>query len=121
MEAKGFFSSLFDYSFSSFVTPRIIKVLYVLSTIAIALWTLGFIGVAFKVSSGAGILALLIGGSLFFIISMIYVRVGLELLIAFFRIHANVEEINTRDASTAQAAPGIQAPPAAPGPGPALA
>ena len=33
MEAKGFFSSLFDYSFSSFITPRIIRVLYMLATI----------------------------------------------------------------------------------------
>ena len=40
MEAKGFFSSLFDYSFSSFITPKIIKVLYVLLTIAVSLWTL---------------------------------------------------------------------------------
>ena len=37
---KGFFGSLFDYSFSSFVTPRIIKILYVLATILISLWTL---------------------------------------------------------------------------------
>ena len=51
MEAKSFFSSLFDYSFSSFITPRIIKVLYVLATIGISLWTLFLIVAAFNVSA----------------------------------------------------------------------
>ena len=92
-----------------------------LSTVVVALWMLAFIGVAFKASSAAGILVLLIGGPLFFIISMIYVRVGLELLIAFFRIHANVEEINTRDGSTTQAAAGTRRLRRPRSPGPALA
>ena len=34
---KGFLGSLFDFSFKSFVTPKIIKVLYVLFTIWTAL------------------------------------------------------------------------------------
>ena len=34
---KGFVGSLFDFSFSTFVTPKIIKVLYVLFTIWTAL------------------------------------------------------------------------------------
>ena len=36
---------------------------------------------------------LLIGGPLFFLFSMIYARVLLELVIAFFRINGNVQEI----------------------------
>ena len=52
METKRFFGSLFDYSFSSFITPRIIKVLYVLATILISLWTLFLIVAAFNVSDG---------------------------------------------------------------------
>jgi hypothetical protein len=96
MQAEGFFSSLFDYSFSSFITSRIIKVLYVLTTIVVALWTLVIILVAFKASSALGIVALVIGGPIFFVITMIYVRVGLELLIVIFRIHENVHEINQR-------------------------
>lgn len=93
MEAKSFFASLFDYSFSSFVTPRIIKVLYVLATIGISLWTLFLIVAAFNVSDSAGGVMLVIGGPLFFLFSMIYARVFLELVIAFFRINGNVQEI----------------------------
>jgi hypothetical protein len=96
MEAKGFFGALFDYSFSSFITSRIIKVLYVLTTIVVGLWTLVIILVAFKASSAFGIFALLIGGPILFVIMMIYARVTLELLIVIFRIHENVHEINQR-------------------------
>jgi hypothetical protein len=115
MQAKGFFGSLFDYSFSSFITSRIIKVLYVLTTIVVALWTLAIILVAFKASSTLGILALLIGGPIFFLIAMIYARVGLELLIVIFRIHENVHEINQR-AGGASGTPVAPVPPPTPPP-----
>ena len=93
MQAKGFFGSLFDYSFSSFVTPRIIKVLYVLATILISLWTLFLDRRRLQRVRGAGGAMLLIGGPLFFLFSMIYARVFLELVIVFFRINGNVQEI----------------------------
>lgn len=116
MQAKGFFGSLFDYSFSSFITSRIIKVLYVLTTIVVALWTLVIILVAFKASSTLGILALLIGGPIFFLIAMIYARVGLELLIVLFRIHENVHEINQRAGGASGTPVAPAPPPTEPGP-----
>ena len=108
MQAKSFFGSLFDYSFSSFITPRIIKILYVLATIVISLWTLFLIVAAFNVSDGAGGGMLLIGGPLFFLFSMIYARVFLELVIAFFRINGNVQEIrDERIGGAPQPAPSL--------------
>jgi hypothetical protein len=41
---------------------------------------------------------LVILGPIFFVVSMIYVRVWLELLIVFFRIQGDVNEINRRGA-----------------------
>jgi hypothetical protein len=114
MEAKSFFGSLFDYSFNSFITPRIIKVLYVLATILVALWTLVFVLIAFKASSGLGIVTLLIFGPIFFVLGMIYARVFLELLIVFFRIHGDVHEINQRGGGGNGSSPAFAAPPAAP-------
>ena len=96
MEAKGFFGSLFDYSFSSYITPKIIRVLYILATILIALDTLAFILITFKASSTLGVLSLLILAPIGFVIAMIFARVGLEVLSAFFRIHGDVDEINQR-------------------------
>jgi uncharacterized protein DUF4282 len=104
MQAKGFFASLFDYSFSSFITSRIVKVLYVLTTIVVALWTLAFVLFAFRLSSAFGLISLLVLGPVFFVITMIYVRVGTELIIAFFRIHEDVAGINQR-VGGAEAAP----------------
>jgi hypothetical protein len=112
MEAKSFFGSLFDYSFSSFITPRIIKVLYVLATILVALWTLVFVLLAFKASSGLGIVMLLIFGPIFFVLGMIYARVFLELLIVFFRIHGDVHDINQRGGGANGSSPAFAAPPA---------
>jgi Domain of unknown function (DUF4282) len=106
MHAKGFLGSLFDYSFSSFVTSRIVKFLYVLTTIIVALWTLLLIVVAFHASSTLGVLTLLIFGPLVFLVSMTYARVGLELMIVFFRISENVQSINDRgDGATLTSAP----------------
>ena len=104
MDAQGFFKSLFDYSFRSFVTPRIIRILYVLATIMISLWTLLIILAAFNVSSGAGVVTLVIVGPLLFLVSMIYARVVLELVIVFFRINGNVQEIRDERIGGAAAA-----------------
>jgi Domain of unknown function (DUF4282) len=123
MQAKGFFASLFDYSFSAFITPKIIKLLYVLSTIVVALWTLVVILWAFRQSTGFGIVTLVILGPIFFVITMIYVRVWLELLIVFFRIQGDVKEINVRGGGQAGAMAAPVSPPPAPAPasaGPAL-
>jgi uncharacterized protein DUF4282/zinc ribbon protein len=96
MQAKGFFASLFDFSFSSFITPRLVKVLYVLLTIVNALWTLLFVLIAFRSSKSFGVIALVILGPIFFVILMIGARVAVEAIIAFFRIQEDVAEINQR-------------------------
>jgi uncharacterized protein DUF4282 len=101
MEVRGFFASLFDYSFSSYIAPKIIKVLYVIMTVLVALFTLLFVLYAFRVSTGFGVVALLIGGPIYFLLSMIWGRVLLEVLSAFFRIQGDVYEINRRGAGEA--------------------
>ena len=112
MEPRGFMTALFDYSFTSFVTPKIIKILYLLATVVVALSTLVLVLAAFNNSSGAGILTLVIVGPLFFLISMIYARVLLELVIVFFRINGNVQELRDgRSGGPVQPAP-TPAPPA---------
>jgi hypothetical protein len=41
-EAKGFFASLFDLTFSSFIIPTLLKVMYVITLIGLMLGFLGF-------------------------------------------------------------------------------
>lgn len=93
---SGFFAALFDLSFTSLVTTRIIKVLYVLAIIVIALYALFFIAAGFHQSSTDGLLVLVIGAPLFALFSLIYTRVLLEVFIALFRIMENTGELVAR-------------------------
>jgi hypothetical protein len=89
---KGFFSRLFDLSFEEFITPSIIKILFIISMIVIGLWVLGMIIFGFASLGAWGVIFLvgaLIGGFLL----LLYVRVILELFIVFFRIHDNTQDI----------------------------
>lgn len=83
---KGFFGSLFDISFSSLITTKVIKVLYVISLIVIGLFALFFIIGAFVQSAGLGILTLIIFAPLGALLYAVYTRVILEFIIVVFRI-----------------------------------
>jgi hypothetical protein len=109
MGEQGFLSSLFDVSFSSLVTTRVIKVLYVLSMIIIGLFALFFVVTAFSNSVASGIVVLLIIAPLAGLLYLIYVRVLLELVIVIFRIwETNVELVQLQ---RSQAAGGSAPPP----------
>lgn len=92
-QVKGFFGSLFDFSFQSFITGRLIRVLYVLALIGLALWTLGWLVGALASQDGTLIFLGLIGAPLAFLFGLIYVRVLLELIIVIFRIGDDVSKI----------------------------
>jgi hypothetical protein len=103
---KGFFGSLFDISFSSLITTKVIKVLYVLSMIVIGLIALGFIASAFAQSAAAGVFTLVIGAPLAALLYLIYTRVFLEVIICLFRImESNLELVALQRASTGPATP----------------
>ena len=109
---KGLFGSLFDISFRSLVTTKIIKVVYVLYMIAIGLIALGFIVSAFHASSAAGLLVLLIGAPVGSLIYLIFGRVWLEVVIVLFRIMENTQQLVDQGVrlSTATATPGPTTP-----------
>lgn len=92
-QTKSFLKSLSDFSFTVFLTSKIIKILYGLSIAGAALVSLLLIIFGFKVSTGAGVLMLLIGTPLLFLISVIYARVLLEIMIVIFRISEHIAEI----------------------------
>lgn len=86
MDSKGFFQSLFDLSFSSLVTPKVIKFIYVLTLIGIGLLALLFTIGAFAKSSGYGAVTLLIIAPIMSLFYIVYARVFLEFFIAIFRL-----------------------------------
>lgn len=89
----GFFSALFDFSFTTFVTTKLIKVLYALCIIGAALYALFLVVMGFSSQQPAvGILAL-IGSAIFFFFAVIYSRVCMELIIVIFRGAEHLAEL----------------------------
>jgi Domain of unknown function (DUF4282) len=93
LRPAGFFESLFDFSFTSLVTTKLIKVLYGLSIAVLALGSLFFVLIAFSASSTAGAFMLIFGAPLFFLLGVCYTRVMLEIMIVLFRIAEHTAEI----------------------------
>jgi hypothetical protein len=100
----NFFSRLFDVSISEFITPSIIRVLFILGIIGSSLFGLGLLVAGLNDSSGLGVLLGLVLGPALALVGVIYVRVILELVMVIFRIEAN-----TRSVSTASPAPATPA------------
>jgi Domain of unknown function (DUF4282) len=95
-ESKGFLAALFDFSFNSFITTTVIRVIYILVTIIIFLEALAFTFVAFRANALFGILTLVIGDPLFIIIAMAMWRLILEFFVVIFRIHDDIRVIRER-------------------------
>ena len=92
-ETKGFFGSLFDFSFTALVTSKVIKVLYGLSIVGAAILAIALIVAGFRNSAGLGVFTLIIGAPLAFLIYVIYARVLLEIIIVIFRISEHTAEL----------------------------
>ncbi|KRE93996.1 hypothetical protein ASG76_11330 [Nocardioides sp. Soil774] len=90
---KGFVGALFDLSFATFVTPMIIKVVYIIGLVVIGLGTLFFaLSGFFSDSPGLGILTLVVSP----IVGLLYLclfRMMCEFYIAITRMS---EDINRR-------------------------
>jgi hypothetical protein len=91
---RGFLGSLFDFSFTSMVTPKIIKVLYVLLALWTALVGLVILVISFRTGGMAGGLFVLIVIEPIFILLMLGVyRVILEAFMVVFRIYEETVKI----------------------------
>lgn len=88
-KGKGFFGALFDFSFNHFVTPIIIKVVYVLATIGLALGWIILVISGFTHSVGAGLL-LLIGGAVVALLYLALIRMTLEFYMAVVRMSEDI-------------------------------
>lgn len=92
---KGFFTQLFDLSFKSFVTLRIIKFLYVLAIIGSGLIGLSLLigGInIIKYSVIAGFIQIILAPFITFL-GIIWARVFFELIVVLFTISENTTKI----------------------------
>jgi len=96
-DTKGFVASLFDFGFTSFVTPKVVKVLYVLIMILLGLGSLASAIFAFQFGGAvAGFFVLLIVAPLVFFVYLSLWRIGLEIFVVVFRLAEDVRAIRER-------------------------
>jgi len=89
---KGFLASLFDFSFTEFITVKIIKILYGIIIFFAGLGVLYFIVSGFRLSVAMGILYILLS-PVIFLLNVILARIWLEIVIVIFRIAENTQKI----------------------------
>ena len=94
--AKGFVSSLFDFGFNSFVTPKVVKAVYVLIMGVLGLAGLVSAVVAFRLNLIFGLLVLVIIAPLFFFVYLALWRIALEIFVVVFRIADDLRAIRDR-------------------------
>jgi hypothetical protein len=88
-EGKSFFAALFDYSFNSFATPGLIRVLYIIGTVIIGLGWLGYTIVAFQIAAIAGLITLIFG-AIVALFALAFMRVSLEFYYAVVRMSEDI-------------------------------
>lgn len=93
---QGFINSLFDFSFTSFVTPKVIRILYALIMIGVGLGVLFFVILAFRLNATLGAITLLILGPVYFLVTMAFYRLVLEFFMVTFRIYEELHLIRRR-------------------------
>jgi hypothetical protein len=95
-DARSFLRALFDFGFTSFVTPKVIKALYVLIAIGTVVSALVFTIYVFKVSTAFGIVTLVFADPLFILIVLAIYRIALEFFMVTFRAAEDIRALRER-------------------------
>jgi hypothetical protein len=111
---KGFFGSLFDFSFTHYVTPKIIKIIFGLVIVVSALGALVVAIAAFAHNIVLGFFVLIIIAPLIFFVYVILYRVFLEVVMAVFTIAENTTALVGASNPSAPSAPAGGPPAGAP-------
>jgi Domain of unknown function (DUF4282) len=94
--AKGFVASLFDFDFTSFVTPKIIKILYILIVVVTGLGGITWTLIDFRISVAFGLITLVVIAPLIFFVTIALYRVILEFFAVVFRLAEDIHVIRER-------------------------
>jgi Domain of unknown function (DUF4282) len=95
-DARGFLGALFDFGFTLFVTPKVIKVLYMLIVIGTVLSALVFTIMVFEASMAFGVLTLVVGDPLYILIVLAIYRIILEFFVVTFRVAEDIRALRER-------------------------
>jgi hypothetical protein len=95
----GFLGSLFDFDFTSFVTPKIIKSVYLLAVLALGLSAIAFIISGFGVHVPLGVVTRVILAAVYFFLGVAFFRVVLEFFMVVFRMAEDLHDVRERGGS----------------------
>jgi hypothetical protein len=84
-EAKGMVEGLTDFSFRAYATPKMLKFLYGLHLLIGLIAAVAWVVLAFQQAPVQGLITLLAALAAYFI-WILYCRIALEVLAAFFRM-----------------------------------
>jgi uncharacterized membrane protein len=88
IETKGFFASLFDFGFTSFITLRFLRVIYgVLVVLILLIAVVAFVGMLSQ--GGLYILLAIVVVPIVTLLYLVMTRVSMEMVALFFRIGEN--------------------------------
>lgn len=88
---KGFLGALFDLSFSHFITPMVVKVVYALGLVVMGLTFLVWLILGFSQDAVLGIAVLLLGPILMFLYLCLF-RMTLEFYVAIVRMSEDIHQ-----------------------------
>lgn len=94
----NFFASLFDVSMREMVTPKIIRIIYIIGLVLIGLGVLGSIIAAIFAVSSTGVMALIgtvIIAPIGALVGVIFLRIYLEIIILLFNIYDQLKDIRS--------------------------
>ncbi len=91
IDGGSFFSRLFDLSLRTFITPSIVKVLFILGIVFASIYAV-IILVASASAGDGGIFLGIIVAPLAWLMMVVMVRVYIELAVVFFRIEENTRK-----------------------------
>jgi hypothetical protein len=114
LDAKGFLRSLYDFSFTSLITTKIIRFVYALLVIVYSVFAVIFFIAGLASGKPAGVFLAIIGVPIGYLIYVIILRIWMEILIVVFRIGDDVHAIRVGGSGPAQSGgvgPGDNAPP----------
>jgi hypothetical protein len=95
-ESKGFFASLFDLSLTEMITPKIIRVIFIIGLLGLLVGAVFGLVTAIMSGEVVAIILALIAVVVGFLVAAVLLRIYLELVVVFFRIYDELRYANKR-------------------------
>lgn len=89
--SSGFFGALFDFNFDRFITPMIVKAVYLLALILLVVGWFVVMVTSFTQSLGLGLIVLVLG-PVVVLLYLAFIRMTLEFYIAIVRMSEDIHQ-----------------------------